>query len=220
MRAGEDDFMRALSVLVHDLRAPLSVAGGYLRLIKEERLTSIEDRDRALTGAIEAIRRMSRLCEEASDFGSAHDARDVPTVLVAAGDLAARVARILNGEGTRLELRPIGNAGYVRVTQADRVASAVANILRSSLQQLVQDNPIGLDVLADDQGLRFLVGTAPQRHALTHNEVVPFDPWRSGHGLQLATACCDLQRVAGRVWTTVNAPSAIGVRLPLEARPS
>ncbi|MGH9383524.1 MAG: histidine kinase dimerization/phospho-acceptor domain-containing protein [Vicinamibacterales bacterium] len=212
--------MRALSVLIHDLRAPLSVASGYLRLIREDRLTSIEDRDRALIGAIEAVRRMSRLCDEASDFGSARESMELPTVLVSADDLAARVCSALQSEGTPVEPSSIGTSGYVRVTRADRIAAAVASILRPGLRQRVNGDPVGLEVVGDGQGLRFLVGTAAQRSELKQSEAPPLDPWRGGHGLQLPIACRDLQRIAGRVWTTASGRLAIGVHLPLEASAS
>jgi light-regulated signal transduction histidine kinase (bacteriophytochrome) len=220
MGSGQDDFSRALSVLIHDLRAPLSVASGYLRLIREERLTSIEDRDRALTGALEAVRRMSRLCDEASDFGAVHDPTDLPSVLIAADDLTARVVAVLQSEGTPVEPQAVPNTCYVRVVRADRVAAAVAHLLYTSLRQISQAEPVGMDVVADDVALRFLAGTAGQRHDLAHNEAVPFDPWRGGHGLQLPIACRDLYRVSGRVWTTASGRSAVGVHLPLEARAS
>jgi signal transduction histidine kinase len=220
MASSDDDFMKAMGVLIHDLRAPLSVATGYLRLIRDERLTSIEDRDRALAGALEAVRRISRLCDEAAEFGSTHGGTELPTMLIGVEDLTARVCAALQSEGAAIEPWSVNSSGYVRVTAADRIASAVARLLRTSLRPLVQDDPVGMDVVADDHALRFLAGTAAERRQLTHNEALPFDPWRGGHGLQLPTACRDLQRVAGRVWTTASTRSAIGVHLPLEARAS
>ncbi len=220
MGPGEDDFMKALALLVHDFRAPLSVASGYLRLIREDRLTSDEDRDRAFSGVVEAVKRMSRLCEEASDFGSAHDATPVSTTLIKAGDLAERVCAVLQSEGAAVEPRASKDPGYVRVTQADRIAAAVANVLRTGLRPTLHHDPVGMEVVLDERGLRFLAGTAGERHQLSDNESLPFDPWRGGYGLQLPTACRDLQRVAGRIWTTASARSAICVHLPVEARAS
>src|SRR5262245_7570009 len=98
MAAANDEFRKALNLLMHDIRAPLSVASGYLRLIREDRLSSIDDRERALVGALEAIRRISRLCEEASDFGSVYDSPDQPTMLVGADDLTARVCAALQAD--------------------------------------------------------------------------------------------------------------------------
>jgi len=129
---------------------------------------------------------------------------------------------VLRNEGTVVEPRT-GNghdAGYVRVTQADRIASAVASVLRTGLRPTSQPDPVGMEVVLDERGLRFLAGTTNERHQLSDTNALPFDPWRGGHGLQLPTACRDLQRVAGRVWTTGTVRSAICVQLPLEARSS
>ena len=62
------DAEKALDLLIHDLRAPLSVAQGYLRLIKEQRLPSVEERDRALAKTMDALGRMSGLCSDAAAF--------------------------------------------------------------------------------------------------------------------------------------------------------
>ena len=218
MAAANDDYRKALNLLIHDLRAPLSVASGYLRLIREDRLTSIEDRERALIGTLEAVRRISRLCEDASDFGTAYDLSDQPTMLVTAEDLATRVCAALQAEGAAVEGQAPHSDACVRVTGADRIASAVARVLRTSFRPPAKDDPVGMNVVVDDRCLRFLAGTAAERRQLTDNEQLPFDPWRGGHGLQLPAACRDLHRVAGRVWTTASARLAIGVHLPLEAR--
>ena len=119
MGAGGDEFTKALALLVHDLRAPLSVASGYLRLIREDRLTSDEDRERAFTGVLEAVKRISRLCDEASDFGSAHESAEVATSLVKAGELAERVCAVLQSEGAAVEPRAENN-GEVRESDPDR----------------------------------------------------------------------------------------------------
>jgi hypothetical protein len=220
MSAPDDDFLRAMGTLIHDLRAPVSVANGYLRLIRDDRLTSVEDRDRALAGALEAVKRISRLCDDASEFGTAHNTTDQPNLLISTEDLAARVCAALVSDGVAIEPPAVAGSGFVRVTAADRIASAVARVLRTSFRLPVENDPVGMDIAVDDRSLRFLAGTAAERQQLTHNETLPFDPWRGGHGLQLPTACRDLQRIAGRVWTTASARSAIGVHLPLEARAS
>src|SRR4051794_36533258 len=66
--AGMNDAERVLSLLIHDLRTPLGVAHGYLRLIRADRLPSPEERDRALAGTQDALARISRLCQDAGAF--------------------------------------------------------------------------------------------------------------------------------------------------------
>ena len=52
-----DETAKALHLLIHDLRAPLSVAQGYLRLLQQNRLEAETDRQRAMTQSIEALDR-------------------------------------------------------------------------------------------------------------------------------------------------------------------
>ena len=63
-----DESAKALNLLIHDLRAPLSVAQGYLRLLQQNRLEAEADRQRAMTQSMEALGRITRLCEEAAEF--------------------------------------------------------------------------------------------------------------------------------------------------------
>ena len=59
---------RVLDVLLHDLRSPLSVASGYVRLLRLERLDSFEARDKAWTQTATALTRIAHLCDEAVGF--------------------------------------------------------------------------------------------------------------------------------------------------------
>ena len=57
---------RVLQELLHDLRTPLGVAQGYLRLIRDGRLAEGADRDRAIEQATAALADMARLCDTAT----------------------------------------------------------------------------------------------------------------------------------------------------------
>lgn len=60
------DLERVLSCLLHDLRSPLGVAGGYLRLLREGRLSNADDTERAIVKAQDALRAMTNLCGDAT----------------------------------------------------------------------------------------------------------------------------------------------------------
>ena len=81
----EIDAEKALNLLIHDLRAPLSVAQGYLRLLHQNRLDSDADRQRALAQTMEALGRISRLCDDAAAY--------------VAGDTTAEVRAHICGSG-------------------------------------------------------------------------------------------------------------------------
>ena len=62
------DAEKALNLLIHDLRAPLSVAQGYLRLLSQNKLEGEADRQRAITQSMEALGRIVRFCDDASSY--------------------------------------------------------------------------------------------------------------------------------------------------------
>ena len=63
MRADAEE---VLAALLHDVRSPLGVAHGYVRMIREGRLPTDADRDRALEKTRDALGRMTELCNDAT----------------------------------------------------------------------------------------------------------------------------------------------------------
>src|SRR5262245_47413155 len=91
------DAERVLSLLLHDLRTPLGVAHGYLRLIRDARLPTPEDQDKAIVSTQQALSRMSRLCADATAYVADADpatAADAPAQVPAAA-LVERVTTAL-----------------------------------------------------------------------------------------------------------------------------
>ncbi len=121
------DAERVLAVLIHDLRTPLGVAHGYLRLIRGDKLPSAEDRDKALASTQDALTRISRLCQDAAGF--LDDAPAATVRRTPAGELAGRVAAALAERGITVgDQRPA--EGSVSVgTSVDRAAEAIATLL-------------------------------------------------------------------------------------------
>ena len=91
------DAERVLAVLIHDVRTPLGVAHGYLRLLRGDKLPKPEDRDRALASTQEALAKISRICQDAGLF-----LEEPPTAAggrVPASHLIARVTALLAERG-------------------------------------------------------------------------------------------------------------------------
>ena len=123
------DAERVLNLLIHDVRTPLGVAHGYLRLIREQRLTTPDDRERALVSTQQALGRISRLCEEASGFlaeptASRRCARALRRCWTAC-DAVTRTRR--NSYTPRHPRRPTMAVG----AGVDRLAEAVSTVLRA-----------------------------------------------------------------------------------------
>jgi hypothetical protein len=205
-----DEFEKVLSVLVHDVRTPLGVALGYVRLIKDERLPSAEERERALARTIDALSRMWQLCQDADGFLSAGP----PTTAVRVPVFVARLEAQL-GEG-RL-LRPSGDAAR---TSALRTAGRADDLVRaietvaSSLAGFHDREHVVMAVEADPGELRLCAAPRAQVGAAAATAGPPFDPWTGRQGLALPLACRRITSVGGRV--TRPAPDAVTIAFPLE----
>lgn len=66
MSATSADDLLPLDRFLHDLRTPLGVAHGYLRLIRDGRLPGQAQQEKALGGVSEALGRMTHLCDVAA----------------------------------------------------------------------------------------------------------------------------------------------------------
>jgi hypothetical protein len=209
------DAERVLAVLIHDVRTPLGVAHGYLRLIRGDKLPSPEDRDRALAGTQDALARVSRLCQDAGAF--LDDPPDPEAGRAAASQLIDRVGAALAGRGIVLGDRPAGLGSVAVGTSVDRAADAVATLLASRAGKA----PGARATVAGGAGtLRFACGpggSAVEGAGADQGEAGrrPFDPWASSLGLDVALAHRFVTALGGRAWIAEDG-LALALSLPME----
>jgi hypothetical protein len=206
------DAERVLAVLIHDVRTPLGIAHGYLRLVRTDKLPAPEERDRALAQTQEALAKISRICQDAGGF--LEDVRPGP-VTASARQLAERVAGVLAERGvTVADMAPPD--GTINVgTSLDRLAEAIAALLAMRAGRIPG---IVTRIDATAESLRFTC--APPVEAAggppTDGDERPFDPWQSSQGLGVALAHRLVTALGGRVWTAGNG-LALALSLPMES---
>lgn len=216
----EIDAEKALNLLIHDVRAPLSVAQGYLRLLHQNRLDSDADRERALAQTMEALGRISRLCDDAAAYVARDTAAEVlPTSVVQVAQLMDQVSEACaalfpSALAFSAEAGPL--TGFVRGPRIDRVAQSLAVIL-CAVRRSTRNEAVRVSVQEGAHEARFLLGCDEDHAALVSQPAEPFDPWRGGHGVALPLACRIVTEAGGRIWTFANARGAVGVALPEEA---
>lgn len=215
----EIDIGKALNLLIHDLRAPLSVAQGYLRLLSQNRLESDADRQRALTQSIEALGRIARLCDDASAYAAERESGNaLHTSVVQVAALMTQVRDACAAQCpetiTFIEAsQPLD--GRVRGGQINRVVQSLAVILCAA-RRSSRDASIRVSVHGQGNEARFLLGCDDDRTALESGSPEMFDPWHGGHGIALPLACRIVTEAGGRIWTIANARGAVGIALPQE----
>jgi signal transduction histidine kinase len=212
-----DENEKALNLLIHDLRAPLSVAQGYLRLLQQNRLEVEADRQRAITQSMEALGRITRLCEDAAAFVAEPVSTDGPVVALGASELVQRVSDACTARssplmfvtGTRL-------LGTIRSAQLDRLVQSLAVVLCAARRSARKDS-VRVSVHEEEKEARFLLGCEDDCAALVSGAPETFDPWRGGHGIALPLACRTITHAGGRIWTVADGRGAVGIALPEEA---
>jgi light-regulated signal transduction histidine kinase (bacteriophytochrome) len=209
---------KALNLLIHDVRAPLSVAQGYLRLLQQNRLESEADRSRAITQTMDALGRITRLCEDAAAFLAESVSTDGPRQTVPVSTFAERVSAACAARCSPLTFTVESDklSGAVRGTQLDRVAESLAVIL-CAVRRSARNDSVRVSVHEEEKEARFLLGCDDDRAALMSRHPETFDPWRGGHGIALPLACRIVAEAGGRIWTYANGRGAVGVAFPEEA---
>jgi hypothetical protein len=206
------DAERVLAALIHDVRTPLGVAHGYLRLVRTDKLPSAEDRERALAGTQDALAKISRLCQEAGGF--LEDARPGPA-RASARQLSERVAAVLAERGVAVAAPELPEGTINVGTSVDRAADAIATLL--SLRA-GRTPGIVARIDAGAAALRFTSGPAADGGAapVLDGEERPFDPWQSPQALGVALAHRLVTALGGRVWTAGNG-LALALAMPMES---
>ena len=225
--ADEKPFPRVVSLAVHELRTPVTVVSGYLRMVLSEQAGALNDKQRKmLQEASSACGRMAALVEELNVLGQlesralAFAQKDVDL-----GELLSEVASNMHegdDRGVRLEVRRPDNPVLVTGDRA-RLAAALGALLRSAVRErgvpgvvvaecsIADNEPGGWGVVAigDDSLLRALAASSPSPPA--------FNEWSGGLGFALPTARRIIEAHGGAVWSADGSMSkaASALRLPL-----
>jgi K+-sensing histidine kinase KdpD len=212
-----DESVKALNLLIHDLRAPLSVAQGYLRLLQQNRLEAEVDRQRAMTQSMEALGRITRLCEDAAAFVAEPASTVGPVLTVRAAELVDQVTNACAARCSPLTfvVQP-ELSGTMRSANLDRLVQSVAVVL-CAIRRSTREEPVCVSVVGEGKEAQFLLGCDDDRAALVSGSAQTFDPWRGGHGIALPLACRTITEAGGRIWTVADGRGAVGIALPEEA---
>jgi signal transduction histidine kinase len=228
---GQAILPRVVSLAVHELRTPVTVVAGYLRMLLREQGGPLTDKQRKmLEEADRSCSRIGGLVAEMSEF-SKLEAQELGLVRVDF-DLAGLVAEVASGmhdndRGVRLDVR---GADRPLMVSGDRprLAAVVKALLHSAIRERGEPGvvvvtcsmmegtqegmqPWGIVAVGDDA----LVATLADR-ALAQ-PLPSFDEWRGGMGLSLPVARRVLEAHGGAVWSAADSTSraAAALRIPL-----
>lgn len=199
-----------LDLLLHEVRTPLSVAQGYLRLLSDGRLPDAEGRERAFQQSLEAISRVASLCAGAGEY--LH--RSLPDELkpVPLPDLVAMLRIELAQNDIEL-LADDDLQGRIFATALDDVVRSLADVTSAALRNgpsLARQAQLGID----ETDLVLTTGGAFLRPRLLAREArAAFDEWHGGTGLAVPLALQLLRASGARVWSLTGEPGLVAIAM-------
>lgn len=213
----QPNMAQVLNTLAHEIRTPLAVSQGYLKLYVDGRLAKPEDQQRALQQTREALGVIAVLC---ADIGRV-------SALAEAG--APALAERLGVTQLADDLRECGElagataggeppAGQIATNASKDLVRAIATVIKSAFDEAKHEphhyewegNGEALVILAGTTaGVRALPSTADGDGAAAVNVV------RGGKGLTLIWAAFVLEQHGIQTWTHPAHKASVGFRIPL-----
>ena len=207
---------QVLNTLAHEIRTPLAVSQGYLKLYLDGRLTNADDQQRAFQQTREALGTLATLCNEMSKVSALSEvASPALTERVSTRDFIAQVQKAKEVEGS--EWSGDGGAATIAANRATDLAHAVAIVAKAAFD-VARDEPHAVRVVSGPE-LVMLAGTPDALAALDAGpgaaDARQMDFTKGGKGLRLIWAAFVLQRHHVQTWTQQGHRAAVGFRLPL-----
>jgi signal transduction histidine kinase len=215
-----DEYGRLLTFAAHELRTPVSVVGGYLRMLQLASDADFASRGRLLVDeAAKSCARLSELLAQLSDIGK----MDISVEPIRAerfdwfSELPALAGTIQEGKDRGIELVVSGEASGAEVIgDRTRVMTSIGAVLRA----LLREQPLPVAVRADRRFVRsngshmamLVIAQHDQLERALKAEKRPFDERRGGTGLTLPLARRAIEQAGGRLWSPEREESDLALR--------
>ena len=218
---------KAMSLAVHELRTPVTVVSGYLRMLLRDQGGPLNDKQRKmLEEADRSCARIGTLVSEMSDLGKLEGGD-----LKLSGpefDLSALISELASamheGEdrGVRLDTRGI-NRPVMVAGDRTRIAAALQALMHAALRERAEAGAIVVECSTSTNSNQawavVAIGAEPVVRSLADAgaSIPAFDEWRGGLGLALPVGRRVIEAHGGAMWSAPgNAPRAgSALRLPL-----
>ena len=212
----QPNLAQVLNTLAHEIRTPLAVSQGYLKLYLDGRLTNVDDTRRAFEQTRQALGALATLCVDMGKVSTLSEsvAQGIPE-RVGAEDFVKSVRALSEVEGATWS----GDAGSrsLETTNHRDFAQAVAIVSKAAFDE-ARDKPHSIRIESGDD-LIVLAGANDSLDALQAGPgspgAKPVDFVKGGKGLKLIWAAFVLDRHQVQTWTTAEHRASVGFRFPL-----
>lgn len=209
---------QVLNTLAHEIRTPLAVSQGYLKLYVDGRLTTPDDQKRALQQTREALGVIAVLCADIGKVSALAEAGSpaLPERLAAA-DLAAGLRDAVELAHATATGEP--PAGRIATNAPKELVKAIAIVIKSAFDEAKQE-PHHYEWQADGEALVIRAGAAGDLRALPltadGDGAAAVNVVRGGKGLTLIWAAFVLEQHGIQTWNHPAHKASVGFRIPME----
>lgn len=227
----DEECAKLISLAVHELRTPMSVVSGYLRMLLAQKAGGLSEAQARLVAEAErSAARLAAVIAELADVVKLDASQAVSTRqdILLSSLLAEVAAGVHEGRDRGIRLEVQGPAGEpLIVGDRDRLRKALRAILVANLRERPDDEVVIASGSIRELGGRpaVCVVVADAAQALTMSSFNPpdwsrFDQWRGGNGLSLVLAARVIAAHGGQTWS-LRTPrgTADAVALPLKDAP-
>jgi len=207
-----------LHVLAHELRTPVGIAHGYVRLLLEDRLPAESERRRALEQLQKALSRLTDLSHETSALANWYERDESAPIDVDARAVLDALIHTAFGSPVEADTTRVGEGARLVTADRPQLDRALADIVRATIREL-RGAPCTVLAVTRDGHLDVLVGRSSELELLGEGPGAagagPVQVDRGGLGLALVHACVVLEANGGTTWSRHQSRHALGVRLPV-----
>ena len=212
----QPNLAQVLNTLAHEIRTPLAVSQGYLKLFLDGRLTNVDDTRRAMEQTRQALGALATLCVDMGKVSALSEsgATGVPAKVPVA-DFIANLRSLDEVKDTQWKGDVTG--GAIETANYRELAQAVAIAVKAAFDE---DRQAAHAVRADaGDDLIVLAGTEDALPSLQAGPAAPnaraVDFSKGGKGLKLIWAAFVLDRHGVQTWTDARHRASMGFRIPL-----
>ena len=228
-RAVDPNWPAVLALSAHEVRGPLSVVLGYLRMLLSDRAGALTEQQRKLLELSAAsCGRMKAVADEMSDLAHIEDGKTAfnraPVDLRATLEKSVAMLPDLPDRDIRVQLTT-GNGPVPLMGDPERLRLAFTSILTALRRELVTSAELHVHERVrheDGRTVSWIAIGAPDRiaalDAASPSELATFDEWRGGCGLSLPVARRIIERHGGAIWSPPKDPN-LEEALEMTARP-